>query len=334
MVEKCMQEIRRLRDDLAQKKEELYREVEALNLYERAISGLNVPEISRVLFHRLYGTDFSFVWNETTAENALKVMAAFPPVMAGLVKHGDSTSFRMFSFAPPESEYRPTSGHIIHASKTGNYNSRISVDWHANLFGTPVRMRVYLEPIVGITPAISGEVRRDRFGKIKEIFSDRLEFPSGTGEAVTRIISYARVSADTWRDFMAWSDPGNDMAEVLRAVIREEERQRGELMVEYWNAKDSGLNPQPEVPYVGAQAGTKAQHACLNTIEARTDQTLARLHWAAYVAAHKGSVVNLRSSGFDYYRWACVWLEEHGLLEDSGYRYGSAWLNVGGEENE
>ena len=77
-------------------------------------------------------------------------------------------------------------------------------------------------------------------------------------------------------------------------------------------------------------AGSKAQRASLNSLEARQERALAQKHWPLYAEKHG---LNPGRYGFDYHEWAKYWLTKAGLQPDPNYirdgkpySYGSAWV--------
>jgi len=302
-----------------------------------------VKEPEHVHAWKLYGSIGSINWKDTSPEQALAIMEAFPPVPSGLHKGRMGTSYQPEAQVKSEEKQDFTlgDGYSLSLDRVAHYAGNVKINWYTLLGEELVRIAVELLNIHGVTPSIHGHVETWPDGKIRKISDVEIAWGVEPPFAV-RQVKYGRPSDDSWNTFLVWAEERAEkvspMLSMVMAWAEECYQRRIHSKKAYELDKARGLKPEPAQAYgrAGLRSGTQAQHDCLNTEEARGDAALAKAHWLEYIDDSDQSTWPVKPSEyqkyFDHYAWACHWLFLHGLYVDPNgpegkpYKYGTAWL--------
>jgi hypothetical protein len=311
--------------------------------YDRREFPADFPQVDSIFIHSLHGTDASLQFKDVKPESAVKIMEAFKPVASGLFREqwvGYRTRFSL----PDEWEKNPKAafqegdGYTLKIDRTANYPTRTRAEWTTELAPALfVRVDIDFLTIHGVTPEITARVERYPDGEIQSVRDCSIGWSIKPPFAV-ETVGYASGSHKSFNPFLVWAKPTGNGSPIL-AMVKEwasvcyQRRQHSKLA--YLEDKAAGLKPEPGSVYgaAGLRSGTKAQHDCINTEEARKDAALASKHWLEYIADSDPATWPTKPSEYQkyfcHYTWACHWLQLHGLYTDpdrDNYKYGSAWL--------
>lgn len=301
---------------------------------------------------KLWNTVGSLHYENQTPEDLLILIEAFPAVPAGLHRATSGVSFKPAIDATKEPEqFQPGDGYSVRMSGGIGYNQKTEVKWFSELSGALlVEVSAELFPVHGVIPMLQARYQ-EAAGEHIAVQEDWSHWPVIAGPAAYSqvgprrqnpkmpVVTYARGSRSAMRDHLFWSEAGAEFGVVaqVRAWADECFKRRTASRAAYEADKIAGVEPthqdHREGPYASRKlrAGTETQTACLESKAAQAERALAEKHWKEY-AKDKG--IESTRGYFDYFSWACWWLEQHSLLSDpngpskdgKGYKYGSAWL--------
>lgn len=290
---------------------------------------------------RLYGAGISMTWENIVPDEALRIMDTLEPIPTVYLKDGSVSIKPADAVTEKEAERGKVidaEGFALRVERHERTMGDTKITWYSDAIpGHRIHCTVELKA-AGVLPMIDGEVKAYPGGEIISISNCRIVWPKTVNVPGYQTIKYAQASPKYWNPFLLWSqtDEIRQTVEVLAEICltkREDSRRAYEL------DKAEGITDvEPPTPRRnGFNCGTQAQHDCLNTIEARMDQALAKKHWLMYIADSNPETWPSKPSEyqtyFEHYAWACHWLFLHGLYVDpnaegypNGYKYGSAWL--------
>lgn len=292
----------------------------------------------------LYGAVYSYCFGGSFHESekiapdiALSIMTAFPPVETVIYKDG-STGIRPVSSLPDQIPTKATvtnvSGYFMRVSKTVGYSEQIEIDWFSLVGGILCRFSIYLKNIRGMTPIISARhvYHQHTLIRIEDV---RLVIPSEFTSTEIKRLKYNSGSNCSYNDFVLYGS-GHESCAIVNYINQISDKCTENHMITraaYLCAKETGegLDIQPEKPYIGnMNAGTKTQHDCLNTLDARRSYALYSKFQGELCTDNALNITTYPS----YYDWACWYLGKHNLYivdhPETGkpYKYGSAWLSA------
>lgn len=327
-----------LRDRLQQEEERATNETAIATAWDSDQRTASLTQPEHVMSYKLYGSVGSVRWKEATPEQAVSIMEALTPVPSGLIK-GSFISYIPES-ARKEREHQSDTftegdGYILRLDAGINYPCTVKLEWFAEIGGLLLRPCVELLNIHNVTPRISYEADRYPNGEVIRVRNCSIAWPIKTGWAL-QTIRYSSGDAKNLNPFLVWAyrETSSPMVAVVKEWALACYQQRQHSRAAYEEDKRTGIEPEPDTDanYDNSRmrSGSRAQHDCLHTEEARKDQALAKRHWLEYIADSDPATWPSKPSEyhkyFDHYAWACHWLFLKGLHVDNGYKYGSSWL--------
>ena len=264
-------------------------------------------------------------------------MEAFPPVPACIAKGNQWTSWMSVSYfeqqlEKPEgqikfTEIKAMSPVIINLNRM-EHRPSAKVERIAELDGLLVEFQVELSRSRG-WPQISADMRHHN-GILVEIRRQWVELTGDLKDhACPHYLSYASGSPTSFGNRLMYGEL--NIVGLINTMAELDAQYYAEALAAYEADCATGLPPAEATRDHGdMNAGSKAQRALLNSLEARQERALAQKHWPLYAEKHG---LNPGRYGFDYHEWAKYWLTQAGLQPDPNYirdgkpySYGSAWV--------
>ena len=307
---------------------------------------ITLPKLPMLMVHPLYGRvaslsfsrdSSSFPHTGLDAKHILALMEAFPPVPACIAKGNQWTSWMSVSYfeqqlEKPEgqikfTEIKAMSPVIINLNRM-EHRPSAKVEWIAELDGLLVEFQVELSRSRG-WPQISADMRHHN-GILVEIRRQWVELTGDLKDhACPHYLSYASGSPTSFGNRLMYGEL--NIVGLINTMAELDAQYYAEALAAYEADGDAGLPPAEATrDHCDMNAGSKAQRALLNSLEARQERALAQKHWPLYAEKHG---LNPGRYGFDYHEWAKYWLTQAGLQPDPNYirdgkpySYGSAWV--------
>ena len=314
--------------------------------FDERSQGLTLPKLPMLMVHPLYGRvaslsfsrdSSSFPHTGLDAKHILALMEAFPPVPACIAKGNQWTSWMSVSYfeqqlEKPEgqikfTEIKAMSPVIINLNRM-EHRPSAKVEWIAELDGLLVEFQVELSRSRG-WPQISADMRHHN-GILVEIRRQWVELTGDLKDhACPHYLSYASGSPTSFGNRLMYGEL--NIVGLINTMAELDAQYYAEALAAYEADRAAGLPPAEATRDHGdMNAGSKAQRALLNSLEARQERALAQKHWPLYAEKHG---LNPGRYGFDYHEWAKYWLTQAGLQPDPNYirdgkpySYGSAWV--------
>ena len=314
--------------------------------FDERSQGITLPKLPMMLVHPLYGRvaslsfsrdNSSFPHTGLDAKHILALMEAFPPVPACIAKGNQWTSWMSVSYfeqqlEKPEgqikfTEIKAMSPVIINLNRM-EHRPSAKVEWIAELDGLLVEFQVELSRSRG-WPQISADMRHHN-GILVEIRRQWVELTGDLKDhACPHYLSYASGSPTSFGSRLMYGEL--NIVGLINTMAELDAQYYAEALAAYEADCAAGLPPAEATRDHGdMNAGSKAQRALLNSLEARQERALAQKHWPLYAEKHG---LNPGRYGFDYHEWAKYWLTQAGLQPDPNYirngkpySYGSAWV--------
>lgn len=314
--------------------------------FDAAIGSISLPELPMLMVHPLYGRvaslsfsrdGSSFPHTGLDAKHILALMEAFPPVPACIAKGNQWTSWMSVGYfeqqlEKPEgqikfTEIKAMSPVIINLNRM-EHRPSAKVEWIAELDGLLVDFQVELSRSRG-WPQISADMRHHN-GILVEIRRQWVELTGDLKDhACPHYLSYASGSPTSFGNRRMYGEL--NIVGLINTMAELDAQYYAEALAAYEADCAAGLPPaEVSSSHGDSHAGSKAQRALLNSLEARQERALAQKHWPLYAEKHG---LNPGRYGFDYHEWAKYWLTQAGLQPDPNYirngkpySYGSAWV--------
>ena len=314
--------------------------------FDERSQGITLPKLPMLMVHPLYGRvaslsfsrdNSSFPHTGLDAKHILALMEAFPPVPACIAKGNQWTSWMSVSYfeqqlEKPEgqikfTEIKAMSPVIINLNRM-EHRPSAKVEWIAELDGLLVEFQVELSRSRG-WPQISADMRHHN-GILVEIRRQWVELTGDLKDhACPHYLSYASGSPTSFGNRLMYGEL--NIVGLINTMAELDAQYYAEALAAYEADCAAGLPPAEATRDHGdMNAGSKAQRALLNSLEARQERALAQKHWPLYAEKHG---LNPGRYGFDYHEWAKYWLTQAGLQPDPNYirdgkpySYGSAWV--------
>lgn len=314
--------------------------------FDAAIGSISLPKLPMLMVHPLYGRvaslsfsrdGSSFPHTGLDAKHILALMEAFPPVPACIAKGNQWTSWMSVGYfeqqlEKPEgqikfTEIKAMSPVIINLNRM-EHRPSAKVEWIAELDGLLVEFQVELSRSRG-WPQISADMRHHN-GILVEIRRQWVELTGDLKDhACPHYLSYASGSPTSFGNRLMYGEL--NIVGLINTMAELDAQYYAEALAAYEADCAAGLPPAEATRDRGdMNAGSKAQRALLNSLEARQERALAQKHWPLYAEKHG---LNPGRYGFDYHEWAKYWLTQAGLQPDPNYirngkpySYGSAWV--------
>lgn len=314
--------------------------------FDERSQGITLPKLPMLMVHPLYGRvaslsfsrdNSSFPHTGLDAKHILALMEAFPPVPACIAKGNQWTSWMSVSYfeqqlEKPEgqikfTEIKAMSPVIINLNRM-EHRPSAKVEWIAELDGLLVEFQVELSRSRG-WPQISADMRHHN-GILVEIRRQWVELTGDLKDhACPHYLSYASGSPTSFGNRLMYGEL--NIVGLINTMAELDAQYYAEALAAYEADRAAGLPPAEATRDHGdMNAGSKAQRALLNSLEARQERALAQKHWPLYAEKHG---LNPGRYGFDYHEWAKYWLTQAGLQPDPNYirdgkpySYGSAWV--------
>ena len=314
--------------------------------FDERSQGLTLPKLPMLMVHPLYGRvaslsfsrdSSSFPHTGLDAKHILALMEAFPPVPACIAKGNQWTSWMSVSYfeqqlEKPEgqikfTEIKAMSPVIINLNRM-EHRPSAKVEWIAELDGLLVEFQVELSRSRG-WPQISADMRHHN-GILVEIRRQWVELTGDLKDhACPHYLSYASGSPTSFGNRLMYGEL--NIVGLINTMAELDAQYYAEALAAYEADCAAGLPPvEVSSGHGDSHAGSKAQRASLNSLEARQERALAQKHWQLYAEKHG---LNPGRYGFDYHEWAKYWLTQAGLQPDPNYirdgkpySYGSAWV--------
>ena len=314
--------------------------------FDERSQGITLPKLPMLMVHPLYGRvaslsfsrdSSSFPHTGLDAKHILALMEAFPPVPACIAKGNQWTSWMSVSYfeqqlEKPEgqikfTEIKAMSPVIINLNRM-EHRPSAKVEWIAELDGLLVEFQVELSRSRG-WPQISADMRHHN-GILVEIRRQWVELTGDLKDhACPHYLSYASGSPTSFGSRLMYGEL--NIVGLINTMAELDAQYYAEALAAYEADCAAGLPPAEATRDHGdMNAGSKAQRALLNSLEARQERALAQKHWPLYAEKHG---LNPGRYGFDYHEWAKYWLTQAGLQPDPNYirdgkpySYGSAWV--------
>ena len=314
--------------------------------FDERSQGLTLPKLPMMVVHPLYGRvaslsfsrdNSSFPHTGLDAKHILALMEAFPPVPACIAKGNQWTSWMSVSYfeqqlEKPEgqikfTEIKAMSPVIINLNRM-EHRPSAKVEWIAELDGLLVEFQVELSRSRG-WPQISADMRHHN-GILVEIRRQWVELTGDLKDhACPHYLSYASGSPTSFGNRLMYGEL--NIVGLINTMAELDAQYYAEALAAYEADRAAGLPPAEATRDHGdMNAGSKAQRALLNSLEARQERALAQKHWPLYAEKHG---LNPGRYGFDHHEWAKYWLTQAGLQPDPNYirdgkpySYGSAWV--------
>lgn len=314
--------------------------------FDERSQGITLPKLPMLMVHPLYGRvaslsfsrdSSSFPHTGLDAKHILALMEAFPPVPACIAKGNQWTSWMSVSYfeqqlEKPEgqikfTEIKAMSPVIINLNRM-EHRPSAKVEWIAELDGLLVEFQVELSRSRG-WPQISADMRHHN-GILVEIRRQWVELTGDLKDhACPHYLSYASGSPTSFGNRLMYGEL--NIVGLINTMAELDAQYYAEALAAYEADCAAGLPPvEVSSGHGDSHAGSKAQRALLNSLEARQERALAQKHWPLYAEKHG---LNQGRYGFDYHEWAKYWLTQAGLQPDPNYirdgkpySYGSAWV--------
>ena len=314
--------------------------------FDAGSQGITLPKLPMLMVHPLYGRvaslsfsrdSSSFPHTGLDAKHILALMEAFPPVPACIAKGNQWTSWMSVSYfeqqlEKPEgqikfTEIKAMSPVIINLNRM-EHRPSAKVEWIAELDGLLVEFQVELSRSRG-WPQISADMRHHN-GILVEIRRQWVELTGDLKDhACPHYLSYASGSPTSFGNRLMYGEL--NIVGLINTMAELDAQHYAEALAAYEADRAAGLPPvEVSSGHGDSHAGSKAQRALLNSLEARQERALAQKHWPLYAEKHG---LNPGRYGFDYHEWAKYWLTQAGLQPDPNYirdgkpySYGSAWV--------
>jgi len=314
--------------------------------FDAGSQGITLPKLPMLMVHPLYGRvaslsfsrdSSSFPHTGLDAKHILALMEAFPPVPACIAKGNQWTSWMSVSYfeqqlEKPEgqikfTEIKAMSPVIINLNRM-EHRPSAKVEWIAELDGLLVEFQVELSRSRG-WPQISADMRHHN-GILVEIRRQWVELTGDLKDhACPHYLSYASGSPTSFGNRLMYGEL--NIVGLINTMAELDAQYYAEALAAYEADRAAGLPPvEVSSGHGDSHAGSKAQRALLNSLEARQERALAQKHWPLYAEKHG---LNPGRYGFDYHEWAKYWLTQAGLQPDPNYirdgkpySYGSAWV--------
>lgn len=314
--------------------------------FDAGSQGITLPKLPMLMVHPLYGRvaslsfsrdSSSFPHTGLDAKHILALMEAFPPVPACIAKGNQWTSWMSVSYfeqqlEKPEgqikfTEIKAMSPVIINLNRM-EHRPSAKVEWIAELDGLLVEFQVELSRSRG-WPQISADMRHHN-GILVEIRRQWVELTGDLqDQRMPQYIQYASGSPTSFGNRLMYGEL--NIVGLINTMAELDAQYYAEALAAYEADCAAGLPPAEATRDHGdMNAGSKAQRALLNSLEARQERALAQKHWPLYAEKHG---LNHGRYGFDYHEWAKYWLTQAGLQPDPNYirdgkpySYGSAWV--------
>ena len=314
--------------------------------FDERSQGITLPKLPMLMVHPLYGRvaslsfsrdSSSFPHTGLDAKHILALMEAFPPVPACIAKGNQWTSWMSVSYFEQQlekpdgqikfTEIRAVSPVIINLNRM-EHRPSAKVEWIAELDGLLVEFQVELSRSRG-WPQISADMRHHN-GILVEIRRQWVELTGDLKDhACPHYLSYASGSPTSFGNRLMYGEL--NIVGLINTMAELDAQYYAEALAAYEADRAAGLPPAEATRDHGdMNAGSKAQRALLNSLEARQERALAQKHWPLYAEKHG---LNPGRYGFDYHEWAKYWLTQAGLQPDPNYirdgkpySYGSAWV--------
>ena len=314
--------------------------------FDERSQGITLLKLPMLMVHPLYGRvaslsfsrdSSSFPHTGLDAKHILALMEAFPPVPACIAKGNQWTSWMSVSYfeqqlEKPEgqikfTEIKAMSPVIINLNRM-EHRPSAKVEWIAELDGLLVEFQVELSRSRG-WPQISADMRHHN-GILVEIRRQWVELTGDLKDhACPHYLSYASGSPTSFGSRLMYGEL--NIVGLINTMAELDAQYYAEALAAYEADCAAGLPPAEATRDHGdMNAGSKAQRALLNSLEARQERALAQKHWPLYAEKHG---LNPGRYGFDYHEWAKYWLTQAGLQPDPNYirdgkpySYGSAWV--------
>lgn len=314
--------------------------------FDAAIGSISLPKLPMLMVHPLYGRvaslsfsrdGSSFPHTGLDAKHILALMEAFPPVPACIAKGNQWTSWMSVGYfeqqlEKPEgqikfTEIKAMSPVIINLNRM-EHRPSAKVEWIAELDGLLVEFQVELSRSRG-WPQISADMRHHN-GILVEIRRQWVELTGDLKDhACPHYLSYASGSPTSFGNRLMYGEL--NIVGLINTMAELDAQYYAEALAAYEADCAAGLPPaEVSSSHGDSHAGSKAQRALLNSLEARQERALAQKHWPLYAEKHG---LNPGRYGFDYHEWAKYWLTQAGLQPDPNYirngkpySYGSAWV--------
>lgn len=289
----------------------------------------------------LFGTIGTYHFRDLSAEQILRLIAAFPPAKAGVFKD-NCTSIRPSSTLPAgwettgRASFTPVSGVYLDLSRHGT-EPESSFCWYHDAGGDLVRFDSKLKNDYGITPQIDANVQRDiQWGRDLIKVTDCKVNLNGLVKVHPKKVMFSKHSDDSFNQFYLYTEEGEEsLVMALLVAINARQKQKQERMLaSYEHDKKFGVavpeHARVREPYESRRlrAGTKAQTELLESAAAAAEWELAQKHWPLYCEEH--SIPPERSAS--HFTWAVHYLKRFDLDVDPNgpggkpYKYGSGWI--------
>lgn len=325
-----------IRADFARKAEEAIKEAEAKAGIAAAFDAFGYTGKAPDFVHHygkrgLYGAAGCIAFKDTAADEALHMLATFPPIACGLYRDGNTSTVAPIGAAGERYTLAKESDGITLRLEGGNgYGQRVKLDWYTQADG--MRLHMTAELVGAYLPRIvPGHVVRHGDTFIRYEGTDSLAWQVHA-PAVADFVRYGRGSPTALQSFVVYSG----VREWLEAVAAKLDAENRETLASYERAFAPLASMPPRVAteqeanahgYAYGcgklRAGTLLQSATLRTDTAAAWEKVARDHWRQFARAHG---IEVGRYGFDHYGFTCWYLGAAGCLTDGGYKYGSAWL--------
>lgn len=323
-----------IRADYAKKAEEAIKEAEAKTRIASAFDSVGYTGTAPDFVHSygkrgLYGAAGSVSFKDTAPDEALRMLAAFPPIACGLYRDGNTSTVAPIGAAGERYTLAKESDGITLRLDGGHgYGQRVKLDWYTDANG--VRLHMTAELVGSYMPRIQpGRAvhRGDTF--IRYEGTDSLAWQN-MGPASADFVRYGRGSPTALQQFTVYSH----VREWLEAVAAKLDAEQRETLASYTRAS-AGLSApriataaecEALADWYGRQslrAGTLLQSATMQSDTAKAWEQVARDHWRQFARAHG---IEAGRYGFDHYGFTLWYLTRAECLTDNGYKYGSAWL--------
>jgi hypothetical protein len=308
-----------------------------------AAAGYEAALPDMTLAHSLYGSVGSLHWKDMAFDDALAIMRAFPAVPAGIYRDGSTVSFRptsslQFPLKEGHKYQEMTEAYAMRLSGGLGYGQKTEIDWTADLDGVLVRFAIDLKGGYEVMPRISFATENYQHEAVSiRRETEKAHFPLGGSIPLA-----ARYGAGSKTALRSCLYVGPEVVRYVERAVDHLNAKERETRAAYERAKAASPVELPSRTEIDAlaetlaevygreklRAGTLRQYAALKTPAAEADRAMAEKHWPRY-AEENG--IGREGHGFDYYTWACRWLERVDLLTDEHagepYRYGSKWLD-------
>ena len=327
-----------IRADYARKAEEAIKEAEAKERIASAFDAFGYTGTAPDFVHSygkrgLYGAAGSISFKDTAPDEALRMLAAFPPMACGLYRDGNTSTVAPIGAAGERYTLaKESDGVTLRLDGGHGYGQRVKLDWYTERDG--MRLHMIAELVGPYMPRIHpGRAVHRGNTFIRYEGTDSLAWPN-LGPASADFVRYARGSGTALQNFTVYSH----VREWLEAVAAKLDAENRETLASYKRAAASveraAMQPRAATAAEcealadaykreSLRAGTLLQYATLRTDTAQAWEKVARDHWRQFAKAHG---LDAGRYGFDGYGFALWYLTRAECLTDNGYKYGTAWL--------